>query len=110
MRARFETFEEARERIGHWVKHYNHRRPHQGLDGMCPADRFFSIQKELRATIERGVGGERGRTGAAGQARGAVLHGGPDGRPERGDRDGQETHERAVDGKALSAGSRWCMT
>jgi len=55
MRARFETFEEARERIGLWVKHYNHRRPHQSLEGMCPADRFFSIQKELRETIERSV-------------------------------------------------------
>jgi transposase InsO family protein len=54
-RARFETFEEARERIAYWVKHYNHRRPHQGLEGLCPADRFFSIHKELRATIERGV-------------------------------------------------------
>ena len=54
-RARFETFEEARERIGYWVKYYNHKRPHQGLEGMCPADRFFSIQKELRAAIERGV-------------------------------------------------------
>lgn len=55
VRARFETFEEARERIGYWVKHYNHRRPHQGLEGMCPADRFFSIHQELRAAIERGV-------------------------------------------------------
>jgi transposase InsO family protein len=54
-RARFETFEEARERIGYWVKHYNHRRTHQGMQGMCPADRFFSIQKELRETIEHGV-------------------------------------------------------
>ncbi len=54
-RARFETFEEARERIAYWVKYYNHKRPHQGLDGMCPADRFFSIQKELKAVIERGV-------------------------------------------------------
>jgi transposase InsO family protein len=55
MRARFETFEEARERIVYWVKYYNHQRPHQGLDGMTPADRFFSIQKEMRAVIERGV-------------------------------------------------------
>ena len=54
-RARFETFEEARERIAYWVKYYNHKRPHQGLDGMCPADRFFSIQKEMKETIERGV-------------------------------------------------------
>jgi transposase InsO family protein len=55
MRARFETFEEARERIAYWVKYYNHQRPHQGLDGMTPADRYFSIQKEMRAVIERGV-------------------------------------------------------
>ena len=55
MRARFETFEEARERIGYWVKHYNHRRVHQSLEGMCPADRYFSIQNELREAIERGV-------------------------------------------------------
>jgi transposase InsO family protein len=54
-RARFETFEEARERLAYWVKYYNHKRTHQGLDGMCPADRFFSIQKELKETIERGV-------------------------------------------------------
>ena len=25
------------------------------MDGLCPADRFFSIQKEKRAAIERGV-------------------------------------------------------
>ena len=54
-RARFETFEEARERLAYWVKHYNHKRTHQSLDGLTPADRFFSIQKDLRATIERGV-------------------------------------------------------
>jgi transposase InsO family protein len=54
-RARFETFEEARERIAYWVKYYNHKRPHQGLEGMCPADRFFQIQKDLRDTIERHV-------------------------------------------------------
>lgn len=54
-RARFETFEEAKERLAYWVKYYNHKRPHQGLDGMTPADRYFQIQKEMRAVIERGV-------------------------------------------------------
>ena len=54
-RARFESFEEARERLAYWVKYYNHKRPHQGLEGMVPADRFFSIQKEMKAAIERGV-------------------------------------------------------
>ena len=67
-RARFETFEEARERIAFWVKYYNHKRTHQGLDGMTPADRFFQIQKEMKAAIERHVAANveelalRGRT------------------------------------------------
>ena len=54
-RAQFESFEQAQERIRLWVKYYNHKRPHQALDGLCPADRFFAIAKELRAVIERGI-------------------------------------------------------
>ncbi len=54
-RAQFETFESARERIRLWVKYYNHKRPHQSLDGHCPADRFFAIQKPLREALERGM-------------------------------------------------------
>jgi transposase InsO family protein len=55
VRAQFDSFESARERIRLWVKHYNHQRPHQSLEGLCPADRFFSIAQELRKVIERGV-------------------------------------------------------
>jgi len=54
-RARFDTFEEAQERLTFWVKYYNYKRPHQGIGGVCPADRYFSVQKELRQVIERGV-------------------------------------------------------
>ena len=54
-RAQFESFDSARERIKFWIKHYNHKRPHQGIDGLCPADRFFEIQSELRKTIEAGI-------------------------------------------------------
>ena len=54
-RAQFATFEEARDRNRLWVKYYNHKRPHQGLDGMCPADRFFAIQQPLRQVIEQGI-------------------------------------------------------
>jgi transposase InsO family protein len=54
-RAQFDDFEQARERIRLWVQHYNHKRPHQGIGGMCPADRFFEIQHELRKTIEEGI-------------------------------------------------------
>ncbi len=54
-RAQFASFEEARERVKQWVQYYNHKRPHQGILGLCPADRFFEIQGELRKTIEQGV-------------------------------------------------------
>lgn len=54
-RASFNGLEEARERIRLWVKYYNHKRPHQGIGGMFPADRFFSIQKGLREVMEKGI-------------------------------------------------------
>ncbi|HBC89038.1 MAG TPA: IS481 family transposase [Lentisphaeria bacterium] len=54
-RARFETFESARERVALWVKYYNHQRPHQGIGGLCPADRFFEVQGEVRKAIEQGI-------------------------------------------------------
>jgi len=55
VRAQFESFEDAAERIRQWVKYYNHKRPHQGIGGLCPADRYFEIQSELRKTIEQGI-------------------------------------------------------
>src|SRR5512143_2968417 len=54
-RAQFDSFDSACERIRLWVKYYNHRRPHQSLEGLCPADRFFGIAQELRQVIERGI-------------------------------------------------------
>jgi transposase InsO family protein len=54
-RAQFDSFENAQERIRLWVKYYNHKRPHQGIGGLCPADRYFEIQAELRKTIEHGI-------------------------------------------------------
>ena len=54
-RAQFESFESARERIRLWIKYYNHKRPHQGIEGLCPADRFFEIASQLRKTIESGI-------------------------------------------------------
>ena len=34
---------------------YNYRRPHQGLDGLVPADRFFQLAPEVRKTLEARV-------------------------------------------------------
>ncbi len=55
VRAQFGSFEEARERIRQWMQYYNHKRPHQGIGGLCPADRYFEIQAELRKTMEQGI-------------------------------------------------------
>jgi len=55
VRAQFGSFEEARERIRHWLQYYNHKRPHQGIGGLCPADRYFEIQGELKKTMEQGI-------------------------------------------------------
>lgn len=54
-RAQFDSFDAARERIKLWIKYYNHKRPHQGIEGLCPADRFFEIASQLRKTIESGI-------------------------------------------------------
>ena len=53
--AQFESFDAARDRIRIWIKYYNHKRPHQGIEGLCPADRFFEIASDLRKTIEAGI-------------------------------------------------------
>ncbi|RPJ42126.1 MAG: DDE domain-containing protein [Deltaproteobacteria bacterium] len=55
VRAQFGSFEEAQERVRHWVKYYNHKRPHQGIGGLIPADRYFEIQGEMRKVMERGI-------------------------------------------------------
>jgi len=55
VRSQFGSFEEAQERVRHWIKYYNHKRPHQGIGGLFPADRYFEIQGELRKVMERGI-------------------------------------------------------
>ena len=54
-RAQFTSFEDAQDRIQQWIKYYNHKRPHLGIGGLCPADRYFEVHTELRRTIEKGV-------------------------------------------------------
>ena len=50
-RARPEELEETRERLGHYFRHYNHFRPHQGLQGLTPADRFFGVAGQVRREL-----------------------------------------------------------
>jgi hypothetical protein len=54
-RAQFDSFEQAVERTAYWIKYYNYKRPHQGIGGLCPADRFFEIQHDLKCTLEKGI-------------------------------------------------------
>ncbi len=54
-KAIFESFDEARERIGHWVKYYNFQRPHQALEGMTPSDRFFGVEKKVQEAMKAGL-------------------------------------------------------
>jgi transposase InsO family protein len=51
-RARPQDLGEARRRLGHYFAHYNHFRPHQGIGGVVPADRFFGAESQARGAIE----------------------------------------------------------
>jgi transposase InsO family protein len=51
----FADLTEARQRIGLFIDHYNFQRPHQGLDGLVPADRYFGAAPEVRATLQARV-------------------------------------------------------
>ena len=51
-RANPKDLADARERFKHFVNHYNHFRPHQGIGGMIPADRFFGLESEIKEKLE----------------------------------------------------------
>lgn len=50
-----QELDEARERFEQYVNHYNHFRPHQGIDGLTPADRFFGAASDVRKAIEETI-------------------------------------------------------
>jgi transposase InsO family protein len=49
------SFEEMEEKIAKWIEWYNFKRPHQGIDGLVPADRFFSVEGGVREMMEKGA-------------------------------------------------------
>jgi transposase InsO family protein len=51
----FLDLEDARRRIGHFIDHYNFQRPHQGIDGLVPADRFFQAAPEVLKVLKARV-------------------------------------------------------
>jgi transposase InsO family protein len=46
---------DAQKRVGHFIDHYNFQRPHQGIAGLVPADRFFGAASEVRRTLQARV-------------------------------------------------------
>src|SRR5262245_47801620 len=46
---------DARQRIGLFIDSYNFQRPHQGIDGLTPADRFFGAAEEVKRTLQARV-------------------------------------------------------
>jgi len=53
----FVDLADAQQRIGHFIDFYNFQRPHQGLDGLVPADRFFQAAPEVKKTLQTRVAG-----------------------------------------------------
>jgi transposase InsO family protein len=51
----FTDLGDAQKRIGLFIDHYNFQRPHQGIDGLVPADRFFGAASEVLRTLKARV-------------------------------------------------------
>lgn len=54
-RAIFVDLEDARQRIGCFIDHYNLHRPHQALEGLVPADRFFEAAPQVKEALKARV-------------------------------------------------------
>lgn len=51
----FRGLEDARTRVGLYIDYYNFLRPHQGIEGLVPADRYFEAAPQVRATLQARV-------------------------------------------------------
>ncbi|MBL8950972.1 MAG: DDE-type integrase/transposase/recombinase [Myxococcaceae bacterium] len=51
----FSDFADCERRMGLFVQAYNFKRPHQGIGGLVPADRFFRAAPQVREAIEKNV-------------------------------------------------------
>ena len=54
-RAVFLDLEDARRRVAFFFDHYNFHRPHRGIGGLVPADRFFSAAPEVLSMLQSRV-------------------------------------------------------
>jgi hypothetical protein len=51
----FVDLADAQTRLGHFIDYYNFQRPHQSLNGLVPADRFFGATVEVLNTLKARV-------------------------------------------------------
>jgi len=51
----FTDIEDARRRIGFFIDHYNFQRPHSGIGGNTPAERYFGVANEVLGTLKARV-------------------------------------------------------
>lgn len=54
-RTLFDGFEDMQDRTRLWIQYYNFKRPHQGIGGLCPADRFYEVSHDVRQVVEQGI-------------------------------------------------------
>ena len=50
------SFEDMQAKMKNYIDQYNFKRPHQGIGGLVPADRFFGIEKQMREAMLEGAG------------------------------------------------------
>jgi len=50
----FNSYDDARRGIKEYIHAYNYNRPHQGIEGICPSDRFYGIRGET-SRIEKSL-------------------------------------------------------
>jgi transposase InsO family protein len=50
----FASFADASQRLAYWISYYNHQRPHQGIGGACPADRFYGLAEDIEEATRQG--------------------------------------------------------
>ena len=65
----FRGLDDARARIGLFIDHYNFQRPHSGIDGLVPADRYFAAAPQVAATLKERVAKNAAELARDGQPR-----------------------------------------
>lgn len=49
------SFDDLQEKMKNWIEYYNFRRPHQGIGGLFPADRFFGMENQVKELMKEGA-------------------------------------------------------